>query len=121
QDRRPALLLGPGRCEVAYPERDLARDVGDLPELDEALTGRLLDPHRRDACARVRGICHEPGALDDVVLEQAMDEDDVRAEQLLTARDALADHRAVVDDDLEVEVRDPDARVALALRGGGDV
>ena len=89
--------------------------------LDEPLAGRILDAHRRHARARVGGIGGEPGPLDDVVLEQAMDEDDVRAEQLLAAGDALADDRAVVDDDLEVEVRDPDAGVALALRGGGDV
>ena len=41
--------------------------------------------------------------------------------ELLAARDPLPDHRSVVDHDLEVEVRDPDAGVALALGGGGDV
>ena len=41
--------------------------------------------------------------------------------ELLPAGDLLLDRRAVVDDELEVEVRDPDARVALARRRLADV
>ena len=41
--------------------------------------------------------------------------------ELLTAGDLLHDGGAVVDDELEVEVRDPDASVALARGGLADV
>ena len=50
-----------------------------------------------------------------------MDDDHVRAEQLLAAGDLLDDRLPVVDDELEVEVRDPAARVALARGGLPDV
>ena len=50
-----------------------------------------------------------------------MDDDHVRAEELLPAGDLLVDRRAVVDDELEVEVGDPDARVALARGRLADV
>ena len=42
-------------------------------------------------------------------------------EELLAAGDLLLDGHAVVDDELEVEVRDPDARVALARGRLADV
>jgi hypothetical protein len=44
-----------------------------------------------------------------------MDEDHVAAHEFLAPCNALADDEPVVDDELEVEVRDPDARIALAL------
>ena len=50
-----------------------------------------------------------------------MDDDDVRPEQFLPAGDLLDDGLAVMDDELEVEVRDPRARVALAGRRLADV
>ena len=50
-----------------------------------------------------------------------MDDDHVRPEQLLAPGDLLLDRDAVVDDELEVEVGDPDARVALARRRLADV
>ena len=49
-----------------------------------------------------------------VVLEQPVDDDDVRAEQLLVTGDLLAQRQPVVGDELEVEVRNADACVALA-------
>src|SRR5215204_3778705 len=45
-----------------------------------------------------------------------MDEDDVGSEQLLLAGDTLAQDRAVVDDELQVEVGDAYARIAFARR-----
>ena len=83
--------------------------------------GRVLDPHRRDAGGRVQRVGGDAERLDDVVLEQAVDEDDVGPEQLLAAGDLLADDSPVMGDDLEVEVGDPDAGVALAARRRGDV
>ena len=50
-----------------------------------------------------------------------MDDDHVRSEQLLPARDLLDDRLAVVDDELEVEVGDPAAGVALARGRLADV
>ena len=43
-----------------------------------------------------------------------MDEDDVGSEQLLQAGTALAQDRAVVDDELQVELGDAHARIAFA-------
>ena len=60
-------------------------------------------------------------SLDDLVLEQPVDDDHVGPEQLLAAGDLLEDRDAVVDDELEVEVRDPRAGVALAGRRLADV
>ena len=82
--------LGPGGTEVAHPERDLARDVRDL-------TGSTK-PCRAGSSIPIAAM-HAPvyahrrrtRALDDVVLEQAVDDDHVRAEQLLAAGDPLAD------------------------------
>ena len=59
--------------------------------------------------------------LDDLVLEQPVGDDDVRPQELLAAGDLLVDGRAVVDDELEVEVRDADAGVALARGRLADV
>jgi hypothetical protein len=42
-----------------------------------------------------------------------MDEDDVGSEQLLLAGDALAQDRAVVDDELQVELGDTHTRIAI--------
>jgi hypothetical protein len=50
-----------------------------------------------------------------------MDDDHIGTEQLLAARNALAQDLAVVDDELQVEVRDPDAGVAVARRRLADV
>jgi hypothetical protein len=63
----------------------------------------------------------DPEPLRDLVLEQPVDDDDVGAEQLLVAGDPLADRDAVVADELEVEVRDPQAGVARAGRGLADI
>ena len=63
----------------------------------------------------------DAGSLDDVVLQQPVHDDHVRSEELLPAGDLLDDRDAVVDDELEVEVRDPGARVALARRRLADV
>ena len=57
-----------------------------------------------------------PEVLDDRVLQEPMDDDDVRAQQLLPPGDLLEDGRAVVDDELEVQVGDADAGVAGAGR-----
>ena len=50
-----------------------------------------------------------------------MDDDHVRPEELLAAGDLLEDGLAVMDDELEVEIGDPGAGVALAGRCLADV
>ena len=50
-----------------------------------------------------------------------MDHDDIGSQELLAPGDLLEDGDAVVDHELEVEVRDPDAGVALARRRLADV
>ena len=50
-----------------------------------------------------------------------MDDDDVAPDELLGRCDPLADDLPVVRDELEVELRDEDARVALASRCLADV
>ena len=45
-----------------------------------------------------------------------MDEDDIGSEQLLVAGDTLAQDRAVVGDELQVEVGDAHASIAIARR-----
>ena len=55
-----------------------------------------------------------PELLDHLVLQQAMDDDHVGAQELLPSGHGLADGDAVVDHELEVQVRDPRAGVAFA-------
>ncbi len=76
---------------------------------------------RIDALLADQGVGVDAQLLDDLVLQQPMDDDHVRPEELLPAGDLLEDGLAVVDDELEVEVRDPDAGVALAGRRLADV
>jgi hypothetical protein len=59
--------------------------------------------------------------LDDLVLKQPVGDDHIRPEQLLPSRHLLKDGLPVMDDELEVEVRDPHAGVAVARRGLADV
>ena len=82
---------------------------------------RRVESGRIDARLAEQGVGLDAQPLDDVVLEQPMDDDDVGPEELLAAGDLLHDRRAVVDDELEVEIRDPDAGVALARRRLADV
>ena len=69
-----------------------------------------------DVDARLADQCVGADAqrLDDLVLEQPMRDDDIGPQELLAAGDLLDDGLAVVDDELEVEIRDPGAGVALA-------
>ena len=78
--------------------------------------GRHIDIHHVDALLAEQRVRLDARRRDHVVLEQAVDEDDVGSEQLLAAGDALAQDRAVVDDELQVEVGDAHARVAFARR-----
>ena len=67
-----------------------------------------------DARLADQGVGIDAQLLDDLVLQQPVDDDHVRPEELLPAGDLLEDGGAVVDDELEVEIGDPGARVALA-------
>ena len=66
------------------------------------------------ACWLMRAYAPHAQLLHDVVLQQPVRDDHIRTQELLPTRDLLEDRRAMVDDELEVEVGDPDARVALA-------
>ena len=63
---------------------------------------------------RVQRVGRHAELLADAVLEQAVDDDDVAPDQLLLSGHPLPDDGAVMGDELEVEARDPAARVALA-------
>ena len=103
--------------------------------LDEALDGadvvllgvrehpepRAVEPQCLDGFLREQRVGAEATLLDDVVLEQPMDGDDVAAGKVLPTTDGLADGLPGVDDELQVELRDEDARVALATRRLGDI
>ena len=77
-------------------------------------SGGRVDVHRLDAALADQRIGGGAGLLDDVVLEQAVDHDDVGAHQLLAAGHLLAERRSVVDDELQVEVGNAHAGVAFA-------
>ena len=68
-----------------------------------------------------QGVGVDAQLLDDLVLEQPVRDDHVRPQELLAAGDLLEDGLPVMDDELEVEVRDPGAGVALAGRRLADV
>jgi hypothetical protein len=89
--------------------------------LDEAGRGRVVEAHRRDAGGGVHRVGVDPEFLADVVLQQPVDDDHVAPDELLPRRDPLADDLPVVGDNLQVEVRDEDAGVALAARRLADV
>ena len=74
-----------------------------------------------DARLAEQGVGGDAELLDDLVLEQPMDDDHVRADQLALTGDLVFDGAAVMDHELEVEIGDPRAGVALAGRRLADV
>ncbi len=103
-----------------HPGRHLADPVVGLTVGAHAERGRV-EIGRVDAALAEQRVGVDPKLLHDLVLEQPVDDDHVRAKQLLSAGHLLDDRLAVVDHELEVEVRDPLARVALARRCLTDV
>ena len=67
-----------------------------------------------DAGVGVHRVGREARRLGDVVLQQAVDDDHVAPDELLPRPELLADDPAVMGDDLEIEVGDEDAGVAVA-------
>src|SRR5689334_22193543 len=61
-----------------------------------------------------RGVCADAHLLDDGILKQSMNGDDVAPQELFVAGDALPDRHAGVGHELQVQVWDLGARVALA-------
>ena len=120
EDAGACLLLLPATLEVVHPPRDLADAIVGLG-VRGACRARRVEPGGVDAGLAEERVGVDAQPLDDLVLEQPVDDDHVRPEELLAAGDLLEDRRAVVDDELEVEIRDPDARVALARRRLADV
>ena len=109
----PVVFLLPCRFEVAHPARHLADDVDRLPVLDQALR-RRIDAHGPDAGVGVQRVGVAAEALVDVVLQQAVHQDDVAAGEFVAAGHLLLDELAVVADEFEVEILHPAAGVALA-------
>ena len=68
-----------------------------------------------------QGVGRDPEPVHDVVLEEPVGDDHVGSDQLLAPRDPVADDRAVMHDDLEVQARHEQAGVALAGGRLGDV
>ena len=109
------LLLLPAPLEVVDPVE--TSPMWSYVSACAAHAQRLrVEARRVDAGLREERVRRDTQLFDDVVLEQPMDDDHVRADELLAAGHRLVDRRAVVDDELEVEVGDADARVALAGR-----
>ena len=69
---------------------------------DEALR-RRIDPHRPHAGVGVERVGVSAECLVDLVLEQAVDQNDVPAGELLPAGHLLLDELAMVNDELHVE------------------
>jgi hypothetical protein len=81
----------------------------------------IVEPHRAYEDVRVEGIGRHPELLGDMVLEQAVDEDDVAADELLAARHPLAGDEPMVGDEFQVQPGHPHAGVALARRCLADI
>ena len=115
------FVLGyPGRAEVVDPATHLAEVVIGVAVLGHP-EGHRIDPHRANAGIAEERVGRHGEPLHDVVLEEPMGDDHIRADQLLPTGDLVADDRAVVGDDLEIEPRHEDTGVALAGRRLGDV
>ena len=83
--------------------------------------GGRIDRVRLDARLGQEAIGVQAELLEDVVLEHPVDDDHVGADQLVEAGHLLVADEAVVGDELQVEVGDPGAGVALARRRLADV
>ncbi len=89
--------------------------------LDQPGCTGIGDAHRADAFVGVQRICADAERGLDAVLQQPVDDDDVATHQFLAAGHSLPGDEAVMHDELEVEPRDEDARVAVALRCLADI
>ena len=72
------------------------------------------------ACV-MRAYALMPEPVHDVVLQQAVHDDRIHPQEFLPTGDLLHERGAVVNHELEVEIGDPQAGVALAGRGLTDV
>ena len=104
-DACPRLLLLPASAEVVDPHRNGANVLVRLGGGAHAERGHV-DIHRVDALLAEQRVRLNARRCEHVVLEQAMDQDDIGSEQFLLAGDTLAQDRAVVDDELQVELGD---------------
>src|SRR5205807_2680893 len=76
-----------------------------------------IEPRRLDEWLGQRGVSADLELLYDLVLEQPMDDDHVRSQQLFPPGDFLTDRQALVSNELQVQVGDSQARIALAGSG----
>jgi len=102
------------------PGRHVANPIVGLGVLAHAQCGRV-DLGGIDAALGDQGVGVDPQLLDDFVLQESVDEDHLGPQELLPAGDLLDDRFPMVDDELKVEIRDPDAGVAVAGRRLADV
>jgi len=109
-------VLGlPARLEIDDPPRHLAHitvPFAVAPHRER----HGIDPERVHAGFRAKGVSHEPESLRSRVLEQAVYEDHVVPRQLFATAACSANELAVVNDELEVQLRGFRARIARAVR-----
>ena len=115
-DNAPFSVCFPDRPHVEDTERDLAEGVVFLPVAYGMLEvfSKTRGVRRRLGERRVGA---DAGRGTDAVLQQPVNQDHVRPAQLLTTGDGLLDIGAVVDQQLEIELRD----VAAGRAGAGGV
>ena len=114
------LLFLPAALEVMRPGGHLADPVVGLRVPEHAERGRI-DVGGIDARLADQGVRAHAQPIHDVVLQEPMRNDHVRTQQLLASRDLLVHRDPVVDDELQVQIRDLDAGIALARGRLADV
>lgn len=108
--------VAPHGLEIAHPAGDGSDDVNVLADLQEPLRCGC-DARRVDAGLRIERVGVGPDECGDAVLEQAVDEDDIAADQLLATGHLVADDVTAMADELEVQVLHQAAGLAGARRG----
>jgi len=118
--RPRASSVLPAALEVVHPDPHLADPIVGLGVLAHAERGGV-EVGGVDARLADQGVGVDAQLLDDLVLQQPVHHDHVRPDELLLACHPVEDGASVVDDELEVEIGDAAARVALAGRCLADV
>jgi hypothetical protein len=110
----PIAFLLPGRLQIAHPAGHVADDVDRFLVRDQAL-GRGIDAHGLDAGIGIERVGMAPETLVDGVLQEAMHDDHIGAGELLAAGHLVLDERAVMRDELDVQI----LHLGAGLAGAG--
>src|SRR5205823_10681150 len=114
------LLLLPAALQVMGPGRHVADPIVGLRVPPHPKRGRF-EVGYVDGLLGDQGIGSNGQLFNDLVLQQAVHDDNIGSQQLLTASDLPEDGGPMVDDELEVEIGDPGTGVAWARRRLADV